>query len=455
MPSAATLTRPETTSPSTTPYGLDRCQIDTPDRIVKGFWKLVKRHRKDLGRVIDLGAGDGRFAIGAGYKEYQGYEIDRKRVLRHDLPPNATVAYQCAFEADRTDFDVCVGNPPYVRHHDIEGPWREELVQRIERTLGLSSNRLCNLFVYFICLAISATKPNGLIALLIPYEWVSRPSTKPLRDLIISKKWDVHVYRFKEEVFKGVLTTAAISIIDKAGTSGRWKFYDIDSEFNVEAKRQMSGSRHAVIEYERRTAVWALRGLSPGSQKFFTLTDAERRKHGLRKTDVRPCVTSLRYIPKILRKLTAASFKKHYVAAARRCWLIRSDRPLSARLRKYMRSVPVGVRNNYTCSNRQPWYSFRPHPVPRVLYGSGFTAFGPKVIVNDVGAVAIGSVHGIHSDRRMDVKKLRRRLLQVDFEKRVVAHAGSLKKIEIGQMNSILRETFPTVGKKPFRTVGG
>lgn len=452
--SSSTVAHPEapgqhaTQLKSRPPYGLDRCQIDTPDSIVRGFWKLVARHRKELGQVIDLGAGDGRFALGASYKQYQGYEIDRLRRIRPDLPSNATVEYHCAFDVPHSDFDVCVGNPPYVRHHDIEGPWREELVQRIERELGLSSNRLCNLFVYFICLAISKTKQDGLIALLVPYEWVSRPSTKPLRDLIVSKKWDVHVYRFKDEVFKGVLTTAAISIIDKAGTSGRWKFYDIDSDFNVEAKRQMSGSRHAVINYERRATVWALRGLSPGSQRFFTLTDAERRKHGLHKSDVRPCVTSLRNVQKSLRRLTAAAFAKYFVSAARRCWLIRSDRPLNERLKKYLRAVPAEVRNNYTCTNRRPWYAYRPHPVPGVLYSSGFTAYGPKAIINEVGAIAIGSVHGIHSDQRMDAQKLRLRLLQVDFEKRVVAHAGSLKKVEVGQMNSILKEFSPRADKK-------
>ncbi|MDD1778671.1 MAG: Eco57I restriction-modification methylase domain-containing protein [Candidatus Helarchaeota archaeon] len=428
--------------PLTTHYGLDRCQIDTPDEIVSGFWRLVKRHRNRIGQVIDLGAGDGRFALGAPHELYNGFEIDNERPLRPGLPKNATVAYQCVFEVSRNDYDVCVGNPPYVRHHDIEGEWRERLVRRIKTEMGISINRLCNLFVYFICVAISKTKPNGLIALLVPYEWVSRPSTKPLRDLISSKKWDVHVYRFKEEVFKGVLTTASISIIDKAGSSGRWKFYDIDSEFNVRPKRQMSGSKYAVIKYERRSTVWAMRGLSTGSQKIFTLTETERLKFGLWKSDVRPCVTSLRNVPKTLRRLTAAAFAKHFVFAARRCWLIRSDRPLNKRLKKYLRGIPPSDRKNYTCTNRRAWYSFKAHPVPRILYGSGFILYGPKILINDIGAIAIGSVHGIHSDRRFDAQKLRTRLLQIDFEKRVVAHAGSLRKIEIGQMNSILKILF-------------
>lgn len=425
-------------------YELDRCQIDTPDETVRGFWKLIKRHRQKLGDVIDLGAGDGRFALGADYDLYHGYEIDKQRISRACLPINAEVRHQCAFEASRNDYDVCVGNPPYVRHHDIEAPWREALVKRIDRELGVSANRLCNLFVFFICLGLIKTKPKGLTALLVPYEWVSRPSSKPLRELIRSKGWSVHVYRFTNEVFKGVLTTASVSIIDKADLSGAWRFYDIDEDFNVLPKRQISGSRHAVLKYERRGRVWALRGLSPGSQKIFTLTEGERIHFGLKKSDVVPCVTSLKNLPRTVRRLTNAAFEKYFVHPGRKCWLIRSNEMLTCRLKDYLESVPKNERENYTCSNRSPWYKFKPHPVPKALCSSGFTAYGPKVVVNEVAAAAVGSVHGIHSAMRFDAGKLREKLIAVDFEKRVVAHAGSLKKVEIGQMNSILKQLFPT-----------
>jgi len=435
--------------PSHTPYGLDRCQIDTPDKIVKGFWELIKRHRRHLGSVIDLGAGDGRFAIGAKYDEYQGYEIDPERGRRSNLPTNAKLIHKCAFEVARKDFNICVGNPPYVRHHDIEGKWREELTQRIKKDLGFTLNRLANLFVYFICLAILKTESDGLVAMLVPYEWVSRPSAKALRDFINLKKWDVYVYRFKDEIFKGVLTTASISIIDKAGTSGTWKFYDIDSDFTVEPKRKMSGSNQSVLDYLRRPEkVWALRGLSPGSQEIFVLTEEERLKLNLwKRADVRPCITSLRGVPKTLRRLTSAAFNEHYVSKGKRCWLIRSDEPkTSKRLKKYLASISVDAHDNYTCNARTPWYSYKPHPIPDIIYGAGFTSFGPKIVINEVGAIAVGSVHGIHSKSNFNRQKTIKHLLQIDFEKCVVAHAGSLKKIEVGQMNSILRNFFKDKG---------
>ncbi len=426
-------------APLETGYGLDRCQIDTPDNVVDGFWKVLKRHRQAIGDVVDLGAGDGRFAFGGSYRLYHGYEIDRTRLPVGSLPNSANVFHKCAFEIEREDYDVCVGNPPYVRHHDIEAGWREELVQRIKRDFGVEANRLSNLFVYFMCLGLSKTKDDGLVALLIPFEWVSRPSTRPLRELIGKKRWDVHVYRFRDAVFKGVLTTASISVIDKAGHSGRWRYYDLTPDFVIAPKRQASGSIHRVLAYQRREEVWALRGLSPGSQDFFTLTDKEMASAGLKNSDVAPCVTSLRNLPAHVSRLTERAFKKYFVDANRKCWLIRTDGTLSHRLRKYIKTVSPAVRQNYTCRERTPWFKYKPHPAPRIFYGSGFTSFGPKFVVNEIGAAAVGSVYGIHSSCRLNASRMRQRLAVVDFEGRVVSHAKTLKKVEIGQMNSMLK----------------
>jgi hypothetical protein len=81
-----------------------------------------------------------------------------------------------------------------------------------------------------------------------------------------------------------------------------------------------------------------------------------------------------------------------------------------------------------------------PHPVPRILFSSGFTEFGPKIVLNAVGARAVGGVLGIHSNRKIPVRRLQEYLLKMNFEKRVVAHARKLKKVEVKQLNAVLNE---------------
>src|SRR5690349_9422628 len=110
-----------------TAYELRESQVSTPPQVVSLFWRLLRKYRKQrLDRVIDLGAGDGRFARGGQYRRYDGVEIDRAPAGRRrpPLPPGARVHRKCAFRFEPDGYDAAIGNPPYVRHHDIETKWR-------------------------------------------------------------------------------------------------------------------------------------------------------------------------------------------------------------------------------------------------------------------------------------------------------------------------------------------
>ena len=121
---------------------------------------------------------------------------------------------------------------------------------------------------------------------------------------------------------------------------------------------------------------------------------------------------------------------------------------LSAALIEYLTAVPKEDRSNYTCINQIPWYKYTPHPIPQILFGSGFTKFGPKVLINSIGARAVGSVWGIHSKIKLQVRKMQSYLLDLDFEKRVVAHAEKLKKVEVNQLNAVIKAF---IKKNPLR----
>jgi hypothetical protein len=240
-------------------------------------------------------------------------------------------------------------------------------------------------------------------------------------------------------IFEGVLTTASVSIVDKARSDGEWTYYDITPSYEVVERRGVTNSGVGVLDYTKRGKIWALRGLSPGSQKIFTMTEGERIRNGLSRRDVVPCVTSLRMVPRSLRTLSDAAFQKGLVQAGEKCWLIRSyEHKRSATLEAYLQSVPEEARQNFTCGNQSPWFNYRPHPVPRMLFSSGFTEFGPKVLINAVGARAVGAVLGIHGGRSVPVRRLQDHLLRINFERRVVAHARKLKKVEVKQLNTVL-----------------
>ncbi len=421
-------------------YELRRSQVSTPPKVISLFWRLVREFRPKPGQILDLGAGDGRFACGGNYSKYDGVEIDPQACRGIRLPQNARMHTTCAFRLKEYGYDACIGNPPYVRHHDIEDEWRQRATARIRRELGVQLSGKSNLYLYFLCLAMLKTQPDGLVALILPFEWVSRPSARPIRSHIEDNGWSVSVFRFKLGIFEDVLTTASITIIDKESRDRSWKYHDVLPGLTTRVRKGISGTKYTILPHSRRGSVWARRGISPGGQKTFTLTDEARREARLSRRDLVPCVTTLRHLPEEVKELNLRNFERHFVRAGRRCWLIKSfGRRPSKRIRCYLRSIPVRDRQTYACLHQKPWYRFEFGPIPSLLLLSGFMRHGPKVVVNAIGAQAVGSVYGVHTERlRLPIRALRKFLADFNFERRVVAHAGTLRKVEVAQLNSVL-----------------
>ena len=312
---------------------LDRCQVDTPDELVKATWSHVFERREAIELVVDFGAGDGRFSRHGIYARYQGYEIDSSRCAMAALPANAELINLCAFEKEIVDADLCIGNPPFVRNQDLP-------LGSAPACFGCSASAgqaskclgLANAWQYFFLLALASCKTDGLCALVVPYEWVSRPSAQALRDYVRANRWGVSVYRLVDTTFHSVLTTSSITIVDKRDRSGTWRFFEETADGVFAPLSSESGAKAGVIPYRRRRDVAksdprAVRGLSPGTQKVLTLTEAERVRHGLVVgEDVVPCVTSLRTIGADVSKLDDDTFRAVYRDAGQKCWLIRSDR---------------------------------------------------------------------------------------------------------------------------------
>ena len=122
-----------------------------------------------------------------------------------------------------------------------------------------------------MCQAILKTKKDGIVSLILPYEWISRPSFNSINEYIKTNKWEVSVYKFSESIFKNVATTASITIIDKSKKTNRWNYYNINKDFEISKIENPTGTNRDIIKHTPRTSVsYAQRGMSPGVMvKFF------------------------------------------------------------------------------------------------------------------------------------------------------------------------------------------
>lgn len=428
---------------------LSRCQVETPPDVVELLWRLASSFRPGsrFASVLDLGAGDGRFGHHPElYLSYTGVERDPAKVASARLPPGSQLVVGDALAWPQSGYRLAIGNPPYIRHHGLDSKWRDAALEQIVHAGGPALKKTSNAFVMFLTQALLKTHDAGLVVQLVPYEWVTRPSAAELRDFITKQGWNVYVYRFDADIFPTVLTTASVTVIDKASRQGEWQFGQIGRTGVTRRTPQPTGSTSKIIAYSAGSQnLYAIRGLSPGGQDIFVLTEEERLFYGLhRRNDVVPCVTSLRHITELSGELTRKRFDSDYVARGHRCWLIRSDREtMSIALRDYLASVGVLWQKYSTCTNRKHWWQYKPHPVPRLLISSGFTGKAPKVMLNTVQAVAAGGVYGILSQGGLSVdKEILQGLSSYDFRRRIVHHSNNLKKLEVRQLNTVLNDLF-------------
>ena len=427
---------------------LERCQVATPDKLVEATWRHVQEARQAINTVIDFGAGDGRFAKHGNYHTYVGYEIDSRLCKLAKLPQNAKLINQCAFSDMILDADVCIGNPPFVRNQDLPTGWRQNASKVLQERSGVSVSGLANAWQYFFLLALVSAAESGLCALVIPYEWVSRPSSKPVREYIVEQGWNVAVYRLVDTTFNSVLTTSSITIVDKAVRDGRWSFFEESAAGTYSPLVSASGGADGVLPYlarSRRTPGLpvAKRGLSPGTQKVLTLSEGQRVRAGLSiGRDVVPCLTTLRHLPDEVRDLTTEMVREHYRARGQRCWLIRTDKEPSSALAAYLREVPAAEYQTKTCLERDEWWRFVMPAVPDALISMSFKNDFPKVVRNTARVRAVGGVYGIYGLSDDQAAEVTGWPSELSIADRVVAHANGLRKIEVSQLNSLLLQAF-------------
>jgi hypothetical protein len=427
---------------------LQRCQVETPDSLVQATWRHVHHSRPRVGKVVDFGAGDGRFSRHGCFSQYVGYEIDASLFAKANLKVSASLINRCAFSDEINDADLCIGNPPFVRNQDLPLGWRQHASQVLNRRAGVSISGLANAWQYFFFLALISAKESGLCALIIPYEWVSRPSSKAVRDFIKANGWNVSVYRLVDTTFSSVLTTSSITIVDKSKRDGHWSYFEETAAGEYSALPSPTGGPGGVIPYlprgvTRTDSPHAKRGLSPGTQKVLTLTEGERVRSGLHiRRDVVPCVTTLRHLPRNMQDLDDESFRAQYRAPSQKCWLIRTDNEPSPILAAYLKSVPESEYQTSTCLEREEWWRFAMPPVPDVLISMSFKDKFPKAVRNQAKVRAVGGVYGIYKLSAAQAEMVTTGLGGLDIRKGVVAHSNGLRKIEISQLNTLLVEAF-------------
>ena len=197
----------------------------TPFEIVDAMIAWAAGH-DEPDRVIDPGVGSARFAVEAGraFKRAKiiGVELDpvaailaRAHLAAAGLASRAQVVLSDyrSFQPEKIEGrTLYLGNPPYVRHHQIAPMWKSWLVTTARRH-GLTASQLAGLHVYFFLATAASGKAGDTGVFITSAEWLDVNYGSLVRELLLDGLGGeaIHVLEPTVLAFEDAATTAAIT----------------------------------------------------------------------------------------------------------------------------------------------------------------------------------------------------------------------------------------------------
>lgn len=121
-------------------------------------------------------------------------------------------------------FDYVVGNPPYVRCHNIEPKARDQ----IKKDWSFCNQSQIDLYICFFELGLSLLNDNGKLGYITPNSYFVIESATKLREYFIKHSILKKIINYRHsKIFKNALTYTAITIIDMNWGKNYFFYFDL------------------------------------------------------------------------------------------------------------------------------------------------------------------------------------------------------------------------------------
>jgi adenine-specific DNA-methyltransferase len=175
-------------------------------------------------RVIDAGAGTGRYALRAArlWPRATVVAVEKEPALANAIRINA-VATGLTIDVWCEDYlslnipelegtTAFIGNPPYIRHHDISAEDKAWYSREMSR-LSLPHSQLAGLHMYFYLKSYLLSRPGDVGSFVSAAEWLDTNYGKGMRELFCRMGGDKLIrVDPSERVFPDALTTSVIGV---------------------------------------------------------------------------------------------------------------------------------------------------------------------------------------------------------------------------------------------------
>lgn len=370
-------------------------QFSTPIALANDVLTHAKRIFPKRGKVRFL---DPAFGTGAFYSALTtvfpttrieaatGVEIDQHYANPAlELWGKTDLNYQLADftkqQAPREDekYNLIICNPPYVRHHHINGQ-KERLQAQALEAANMKLSGLAGLYCYFMAITHPWIKKNGIAGWLIPSEFMDVNYGQAVKGYLLRKVTLLQIHRFdpSDVQFDDALVSSAVVWFKnkKPAKTHKVKFtYGGTLEQPAYEKAvsletlaiENKWTRFPLSEKREDNKTPKLsdffavkRGIATGDNKFFVLTRGQIASRDLPLEQFRPILPSPRY----LRATEVKADHNGFPDIENQLFVLDCKLPLDEvkqvypELYKYLEEgIQSGVPERYLCKKRKIWYS--------------------------------------------------------------------------------------------------
>lgn len=443
-------------------------QTYTPPPIIDSMLAWAARRPRPE-RIVDPGAGSGRYLLAAA-KAFPdarliALEIDamsalmlRANIIAAGYADRAEVIVGDYREAKFEEVGgptLFIGNPPYVRHHQISGEWKQWLVDTARRH-GYKASKLAGLHIHFFLATADHARPGDYGAFITSSEWMDVNYGSLLRDLLLDTLGgtEIHVLEPSSTPFADATTTGAITCFEIGTEPTSVRLRRVESVASlaslglgpeVSRARLMESNRWSVL---MRTATKVESGHIELGELCRVHRGTVTGANGIwvARAGVAKLPESVLY-PSVTKALELFSAGERLVdeQPLRRVIDLPVDLDLlSVEDRKLVNRFLLTakrskVQEGYVAANRKAWWSVGLREAAPVL-ATYMARRPPAFVLNDVGARHINIAHGLYPRQplpRKVIERLAEHLRSAVTLSQGRTYAGGLTKFEPREMERL------------------
>ena len=426
-------------------------------------------------RIVDPGAGSGRYLLAAASAfpkaELVAVEIDplaalllRANAAALDVSDRLTVVV-----GDYRDLELphiaaptlFLGNPPYVRHHDINPSWKAWLADAAA-ALGYRASKLAGLHVHFLLKTSQLARVGDYGAFITSAEWLDVNYGDLVRRLVLRDLGglSVHAIAASAKPFSDATTTGAILCfrVGQRDPIRLRRVASVDELGDLREGKALSGGEPVARSCLERTRRWSP-FLCPAERKpanFVELGELCRVHRGqvtgcnrawiagayagaLPESVLTPAVTKAREL------FAAAPVLSNTESLRRVVDLPVNLETLGAYERRQVDRFlawarAVGAQKSYVANNRRAWWAVGlKSPAP--ILCTYMARRPPAFVRNPCGARHLNIAHGLYPREHLKARLLDALSLWLQHNVEVGAgrtYAGGLTKFEPKEVERIL-----------------